>query len=455
MKRMLAMLLCALLALALLPAVPAAAADVPAWLEGLPDGAQSLCEELYQDYGCVLHAGGNVRASELESGGAYTFADDTLLILDADLRVKALCAVGGLTIRGDACLTAEILYACWDAPICVESGTIVCPVMDDPPQPGKIVQNGLCGLGGVVIEGGSVRCPVISGCGELVAVTGGTVRTDDIHAILGYYQRGGEVEAGSVWGREGVSVSGGTLTAGRICGMNASFTGGVITADAVETEWGEVLIRFPMAITEPENGQYLGGAFVDADGNPVSRVRIERLEIPVPFTDVSAQGYYYDPMLWAIFTGVTNGVSETRFAPERECTRAEAVTFLWRAFGCPEPEITALPFRDVAPGAWYADAVRWAVESGVTLGTSEAAFSPNKCCTRAEIVTLLWRSAGSPDGGAHFDGFADVPAGAWFAGAVDWAAGYGVTNGTSDTAFSPDLPCTRAQIVTFLYRLFN
>ena len=455
MKRMLAVFLCALLVLALLPAVPAAAADEPAWPEELPDDARSLCEELYQDYGCVPHDGGTVRASELESGGAYTFTDDTLLVLDADLTVKALCCVGGLTIRGEKQLTAEIVYACWYGPIIVESGTIVCPVMDVPPQPGTIVQNGLSGLGGVVIEGGSVECPVISGCGETVVVSGGTVRADNIHAVFGYFQNGGDVDARFIWGREGVGISGGTLNAGSVNGMIVTFSGGTTVVDAVASEWGRVEIPFPMAITQPENAHWQDDAFVDENGDPVERVRIERLQVPAPFEDVSEQAYYYDPVLWAVYYEITNGVSAARFAPEQTCTRAEAVTFLWRAFGCPAPERTDLKFADVAPGAWYADAVRWAVERGVTLGTSGTAFSPNKCCTRAEIVTFLWRSAGSPDGGAHFDGFADVPAGAWFAGAVDWAAETGVTNGTSDTAFSPGQPCTRAQIVTFLYRLFN
>ena len=168
------------------------------------------------------------------------------------------------------------------------------------------------------------------------------------------------------------------------------------------------------------------------------------------FSDVSDDAYYADAVRWAIDNGITMGVTEELFAPNAGCTRAHAVTFLWRLAGRPE---TAgdMPFEDVAEGSYYYDAVLWAVQNGVTRGTSDTAFSPNDPCTRAQIVTLIWRFLGQPvsNGGIAFT---DVPADSYYYEAVRWAAEKGITRGTSDTAFSPDDPCTRAQIVTFLWR---
>ena len=136
------------------------------------------------------------------------------------------------------------------------------------------------------------------------------------------------------------------------------------------------------------------------------------------------------------------------------CTRAQAVTFLWRAFGCPAPKSTSSRFADVRAGDYYHDAVLWATEKGITNGTSETTFSPDAPCTRAQIVTFLWRAEGTPAARGAVR-FADVPADAWYYNAVRWAVSRGVTNGTGANAFSPDAPCTRAQIVTFLYRDLN
>ena len=169
------------------------------------------------------------------------------------------------------------------------------------------------------------------------------------------------------------------------------------------------------------------------------------------FVDVFPGDYYYDAVLWAAENGITGGVDDTHFAPNAPCTRAQAVTFLWRAAGCPAPQSHAMPFTDVAEGSYYHDAVLWAVENGITKGTSDTTFSPNAICTRAQIVTFLWRSQKSPaDGTAN--PFTDVAADAYYADAVLWAAESGVTSGTTATTFSPNATCTRAQIVTFLYR---
>lgn len=168
------------------------------------------------------------------------------------------------------------------------------------------------------------------------------------------------------------------------------------------------------------------------------------------FTDVPASAYYYDAVYWAVENGVTNGTSNTTFSPDASCTRAQMVTFLWRAAGSPEPESSVNPFTDVAASAYYYDAVLWAVEQGITNGTSATTFGPDVTVTRGQTMTFLWRYDGSP--AVSGSGFDDVVSDAYYADAVAWAAGEGVTSGTSATTFSPSNDCTRGQIVTFLYR---
>ena len=170
-----------------------------------------------------------------------------------------------------------------------------------------------------------------------------------------------------------------------------------------------------------------------------------------PFTDVPAGSYYEDAVIWAVDKGITTGTSATTFNPNGICTRAQAVTFLWRAAGSPEPKTSTMPFTDVNAGSYYYDAVLWAVENGITKGTSDTTFSPNMTCTRAQIVAFLWRSEKSPAAGTA-NPFADVKSTAYYAGAVLWAVKEDITKGTTNTTFSPDADCTRAQIVTFLWR---
>ena len=169
------------------------------------------------------------------------------------------------------------------------------------------------------------------------------------------------------------------------------------------------------------------------------------------FVDVPADAYYYDAVLWAAEEGITGGVDATHFAPNATCTRAQAVTFLWRAAGSPAPKSSEMPFTDVAAGSYYETAVLWAVENGITKGTSDTTFTPNAKCTRAQIVTFLWRSQKSPAADS-VNPFTDVAADAYYNSAVLWAAENGITGGTSATTFSPNNDCTRAQIVTFLWR---
>ena len=173
-----------------------------------------------------------------------------------------------------------------------------------------------------------------------------------------------------------------------------------------------------------------------------------------PFTDVPAGSYYEDAVIWAVDKGITTGTSATTFNPNGICTRAQAVTFLWRAAGSPAAKSSAMPFADVKAGSYYETAVLWAVENGITKGTSDTMFSPDATCSRAQIVAFLWRSEKSPAAGTA-NPFADVKSTAYYADAVLWAVKEDITKGTTSTTFSPNADCTRAQIVTFLYRAFN
>lgn len=186
------------------------------------------------------------------------------------------------------------------------------------------------------------------------------------------------------------------------------------------------------------------GGSIDESTLPITNNRIS-------FTDVSKTDYFYDAVLWAVENGITTGTSRTRFSPYATCTRAQAVTFLWRASGSPTPKNSRMPFEDVSPSAYYYDAVLWALEKGITTGTSSTTFSPNAVIDRAQAVTFLYRANGAPSVTGR-TAFTDVPQTAYYADAVKWAVDHGITTGTSATAFSPNASCTRAQIVTFLYR---
>lgn len=168
------------------------------------------------------------------------------------------------------------------------------------------------------------------------------------------------------------------------------------------------------------------------------------------FVDVKTGDYFYDAVQWAVGKGITNGTSAETFSPEAPCTRAQIVTFLWRAAGSPVVNY-AMDLSDVAGDAYYAEAVRWALSEGITTGTSDHTFSPDAVCTREQAVTFLWRAAGSPAVSGE-SAFEDVGADAYYARAVAWAAQNGVTNGISQALFGTGSDCTRAQIVTFLYR---
>ena len=170
------------------------------------------------------------------------------------------------------------------------------------------------------------------------------------------------------------------------------------------------------------------------------------------FADVPANAYFADAVKWAVDKGVTNGLSDTMFGPYESCTRAQIVTFLWRAAGSPEPKAMS-SFTDVPASAYYAKAVAWAIENGITNGVTETTFAPDATCTRGQSVTFLCRALkGTASGSTNF---ADVASDAFYADAVNWAVANNVTNGTSNTTFSPNADCTRAEIVTFLYRAYQ
>ena len=179
---------------------------------------------------------------------------------------------------------------------------------------------------------------------------------------------------------------------------------------------------------------------------------VEIIAVTVPFRDVDKDAYYAAAVDWAVSNEITNGTSASTFSPEEGCTRAQVVTFLWRAAGKPDAASSESPFSDVKEGAYYYNAVLWAVEKGITNGTSDKTFSPDETCTRAQIVTFLWRYEEQPAPAGTNNPFADVKPNAYFDSAVLWAVETGITNGTSATTFDPEDTCTRAQVVTFLYR---
>ena len=180
----------------------------------------------------------------------------------------------------------------------------------------------------------------------------------------------------------------------------------------------------------------------------------ESVEIKVsPFADTDAGAYYFKPLLWAVDSNITTGTTKTTFSPYASCTRGQVVTFLWRAAGSPEPTTTENPFSDVSEGAFY-KAILWAVEKGITTGYADGTFRPGAACTRGQIATFLWRAAGSPEPTTTENPFPDVAEGAFYK-AILWAVEQDITTGYNDSTFRPGTACTRAHIVTFLYRNYN
>ena len=171
------------------------------------------------------------------------------------------------------------------------------------------------------------------------------------------------------------------------------------------------------------------------------------------FNDVREEAFYYPAVCWAVQNNITRGTSSTTFSPESACTRAQMITFLWNLAGRPEPSSATNPFSDIKKENWYYKAVLWAVENHMTTGTTKTTFSPDTNCTRAQAITFLWHMQAQPDSDAFKNPFSDVKEGKWYEKSVTWAADKGITIGTSDNIFSPDTPCTRAQSITFIYKM--
>ena len=179
------------------------------------------------------------------------------------------------------------------------------------------------------------------------------------------------------------------------------------------------------------------------------------ISVVTAFEDVTAADFYYKPVLWALDQRITSGTSSTEFSPFDGCLRSQVVTFLWRAAGKPKAASTTNPFVDVKPGAYYYDAVLWAVGKGITAGADSTHFEPDSVCNRSQVVTFLYRAFGKPAVGSVSNPFTDVSSGDWYASAVLWAVKEGITSGLSATKFGPNDVCNRSQVVTFLYRAYN
>lgn len=233
------------------------------------------------------------------------------------------------------------------------------------------------------------------------------------------------------------------------------FTGWYLAGSEFDTE---MVITEPITLRAEWRRKPVSSAGVNA-GNQWTEKELAKDEeqeeyeetVTAVFADVADYAYYADAVQWAVENQVTAGTSSRTFSPNADCTRAQVVTFLWRAAGCPAPTNTAMPFADVGHAAYYRDAVLWALENGITEGTDADAFSPDAQCTRAQIVTFLWRAQEAENVTAN-NPFTDVAQDAYYTDAVLWAVAEAITNGTSATTFAPDKTCTRAEVVTFLYR---
>ena len=204
-----------------------------------------------------------------------------------------------------------------------------------------------------------------------------------------------------------------------------------------------------LALTDKGDGRF---TFIMPAGKVEVKATFTEEVKTSPFRDVPTDAYYYEAVKWAQKKGITGGIGDGLFGPNQPCTRAQIVTFLWRAAGSPEPEGTAAGMTDVAAGSYYEKAVAWAIENGITTGTADGRFAPDATCTRAQGMTFLFRASKASADGAP--AFGDVAADAYYAEAVKWATDNGITNGTTSSTFSPGSGCTRAQIVTFLWRLY-
>ena len=205
-----------------------------------------------------------------------------------------------------------------------------------------------------------------------------------------------------------------------------------------------------LKLTDKGDGKY---TFTMPGGKVEVKATFVKAGETSPFVDVPTDSYYFDAVKWAQKLGITNGKTDALFGSSDPCTRGQIVTFLWRAAGSHAPKGTAKVPGDVLPGSYCYDAVAWALENGITNGLADGTFGVNSTCTRGQSVTFLYRALkGTASGSANFT---DVKSDAFYADAINWAVANNVTNGTSNTTFSPNADCTRAEIVTFLYRAYQ
>ena len=301
-------------------------------------------------------------------------------------------------------------------------------------------------------------------------LTSGVYLTDPSGALASNYYVSST--ANGVWtvSYSAPSSGGGSSSSSRRYDVSApSVKHGAVTVSPRSAEKGDTVT----ITAKPDSGYQLDDLTVtDKNGNelkltdkgngkytftmPASKVEIKATFVKEvetsPFSDVSTSAYYYEAVKWAQEKGITGGIGNGLFGPNQPCTRGQIVTFLWRAAGSPEPKAMS-SFADVSTDAYYAKAVAWAVENGITTGTGDGKFSPDATCTRAQSVTFLFRAIGKlVDSKAEFS---DVLTDSYYANAVAWAVENGITNGIGDGLFGPDNSCTRAQIVTFLFRAYQ
>ena len=258
-----------------------------------------------------------------------------------------------------------------------------------------------------------------------------------------------ELHASGAWGiagesrNERLTIDNANVIAHGDSGAICDIAGGISIVDA--------------KLAEPVGGSVGAAAVLNPDGSKAKDAVIYSIRHYNPFVDVKEGAFYYDAVLWAVNSDpqITTGTDDTHFSPKKDCTRAQVVTFLWRAAGCPEPVSTGCAFTDVKPGAYYYKAVLWAVENNITSGASATKFAPDKACTRAQVVTFLWRAKGSPKPTQTTHPFQDVKPGAYYYDAMLWALEWEITNGLTSATFGPDKTCNRGQVVTFLYRAFG
>lgn len=262
--------------------------------------------------------------------------------------------------------------------------------------------------------------------------SGSSSVSDNEYAVTVDAGKHGDVSVSPKWAEEGDTVT-----------ITADPDNGYVVDEVIVTDKNGDDIR----VRDRGDGEY---TFTMPDSKVTVEVTFVEAGDELSFVDVAKSDYYYDAVKWAVENGVTTGVTDTIFAPGNPCTRAQTVTFLWRAAGMPQAANRVNPFTDVSESDYYYEAVLWAVENGITGGTTATTFSPNATCTRAQVVTFLWRY--SKEDASILPMFTDVAEGDYYYGAVAWAVENGVTTGVTDTTFAPGNPCTRGQIVTFLYR---